>query len=101
MHVRTYVSVHAFVCTCACMYVALALMPSLVCLCLVPEVHLLHLDVAVYYYFVQLYTMYPCNFMDYLKARYGPKGELYIFKRHIAVSITLLQEHTLLQDVWY
>ena len=24
--------------------------------------------------------------MDYLKARYGPKGEVYIFKRHIAVS---------------
>ena len=48
--------------------------------------HLLHLDVAVYYYFVQLYTMYPCNFMDYLKARYGPKGEVHLFKRHIAVS---------------
>jgi len=53
----------------------------------VPEVHLLHLDVAVYYYFVQLYTMYPCNFLDYLKARYGPKGEVHLFKRHIAVSM--------------
>ena len=51
----------------------------------VPEVHLLHLDMAVNY-FVQLYTMYPCNFMDYLKARYGPKGKIYIFKRHIAVN---------------
>lgn len=60
------------------------------CVCVAPEIHLLHLDVAVYYYFVQLYTMYPCNFMDYLKARYGPKGEVYIFKRHIAVSTLLV-----------
>lgn len=60
------------------------------CSCVVPEVHLVHLDVAVYYYFVQLYTMYPCNFMDYLKARYGPKGEVYIFKRHIAVSNVII-----------
>ena len=60
------------------------------CSCVVPEVHLVHLDVAVYYYFVQLYTMYPCNFMDYLKARYGPNGEVYIFKRHIAVSNVII-----------
>ena len=28
--------------------------------------------------------------MDYLKARYGPKGEVYIFKRHIAVSCYIM-----------
>lgn len=54
----------------------------------IPRLLLLHLEGGVYHFFLQLYAMFPCNFVNYLKARYGPKGEAAIFKKHIAVSST-------------
>ena len=51
---------------------------------------LLHLEGGVYHFFLQLYAMFPCNFVNYLKARYGPKGEAAIFKKYIAVSNTCM-----------
>ncbi|XP_077864613.1 hamartin-like, partial [Saccoglossus kowalevskii] len=38
---------------------------------IVPEVHILHLQVAVYSLFHRLYGMYPCNFLSYLRSNYG------------------------------
>lgn len=52
----------------------------------IPQLLLLHLEGAVYHFFLQLYAMFPCNFVNYLKARYGPKGEAAVFRKHIAVS---------------
>ncbi|XP_071948076.1 hamartin-like [Antedon mediterranea] len=39
----------------------------------VPEIYMLHLNVAVYGLFHRLYGMYPCNFVDYLKYSYKDK----------------------------
>ena len=52
-----------------------------------PQLLLLHLEGGVYHFFLQLYAMFPCNFVNYLKARYGPKGEAAVFRKHIAVSV--------------
>ncbi|XP_033099005.1 hamartin-like [Anneissia japonica] len=39
----------------------------------VPEIYMLHLNVAVYGLFHRLYGMYPCNFVDFLKVSYKDK----------------------------
>ena len=51
-----------------------------------PELYL-HLDVAVYYFFLQLYALFPCAFTTYLRGRYGPTGEVNEFQEYIAVSL--------------
>ncbi|XP_070531599.1 hamartin-like [Ptychodera flava] len=38
---------------------------------IVPDVYIIHLQVAVYSMFHRLYGMYPCNFLSYLRERYG------------------------------
>ncbi|XP_077986849.1 hamartin-like [Glandiceps talaboti] len=38
---------------------------------IVPDIFILHLQVAVYSLFHRLYGMYPCNFLSYLRERYG------------------------------
>jgi len=53
---------------------------------LIPHELYLHLDVAVYYFFLQLYALFPCNLSTYLRGRYGPTGEVYEFQEYIAVS---------------
>ena len=47
---------------------------------------LLSVKVAVYFLFLQLYSLYPCSFVQYLKGRFGPTGEVHIYQEHIAVS---------------
>lgn len=39
-----------------------------------------------YYLFLQLYALYPCSFLQYLKGRFGPTGEVQIYQECIAVS---------------
>ena len=51
-----------------------------------PELYL-HLDVAVYYFFLQLYALFPCGLTTYLRGRYGPTGEVNEFQEYIAVSL--------------
>jgi hypothetical protein len=53
---------------------------------LAPRPLYLHLDVAVYYLFLQLYALFPCNFFTFLRGRYGPLGERSDFRQYIAVS---------------
>ena len=54
---------------------------------LTPKPLYLHLDVAVYYLFLQLYALFPCNFFTFLRGRYGPMGERGDFRQYIAVSL--------------
>ena len=51
-----------------------------------PKALYLHLDVAVYYLFLQLYALFPRNFFTFLRGRYGPTGERRDFHQFIAVS---------------
>lgn len=52
----------------------------------IAEEVLLSVKVAVYFLFLQLYSLYPCSFVQYLKGRFGPTGEVHIYQEHIAVS---------------
>ena len=54
---------------------------------LTPKPLYLHLDVAVYYLFLQLYALFPCNFFTFLRGRYGPTGERSDFRQYISVSL--------------
>ena len=54
---------------------------------LAPKPLYLHLDVAIYYLFLQLYALFPCNFFTFLRGRYGPTGERRYFQQYIAVSL--------------
>ena len=38
------------------------------------ELHL-HLDVAVYYFFMQLYALFPCNLSQFLRAHYAHSSQ--------------------------
>ena len=51
------------------------------------ELHL-HLDVAVYYFFMQLYALFPCNLSQFLSAYYAHSSqeEVAKFQEHIVVS---------------
>ena len=42
---------------------------------------------AVYYFFLQLYALFPCALTTYLRGRYGPTGEVNEFQEYIAVSL--------------
>ena len=52
----------------------------------IAEEVLLSVKVAIYFLFLQLYSLYPCSFVQYLKGRFGPTGEVHIYQEHIAVS---------------
>lgn len=53
---------------------------------LTPKELFLNLDVAVYYFFLQLYSMFPVSLFGYLRGRYGPTGEVEEFQEYIVVS---------------
>lgn len=50
----------------------------------VPEIHLFHLQISLYVLFVQLYSMYPCSFVLYLKQQYSATDNL-VFTHTIKV----------------
>ena len=56
---------------------------------LTPKELCLHLDVAVYYFFLQLYALFPNNLFQYLRHHYGHSaiGEVNKFHESIAVSV--------------
>lgn len=69
------------------MYVVMCVWHSIVSLIVkLPRELFLGLDMAVFYFFLQLYALYPCKFLQYLKARFGPTGEVEMYTEHIAVS---------------
>ena len=55
------------------------------------ELHL-HLEVAVYYFFMQLYALFPCNLSQFLRSHYthSSQEEVVKFQQHIVVSTLLL-----------
>lgn len=53
----------------------------------------LGLDIAVFYLFLQLYALYPCMFINYLKARFGPTGEVDTYNETIAPLFHHVQLH--------
>ena len=54
-----------------------------------PEVHLLHLHVAVYMFFHRLYAMYPNNFLAYLRVTYSKPSKQKLFQKAIKVRILI------------
>ena len=50
-----------------------------------PEVHLLHLHVAVYMFFHRLYAMYPNNFLMYLRNLHNEPSKRSLFQDMIKV----------------
>ncbi|XP_019858430.1 PREDICTED: hamartin-like [Amphimedon queenslandica] len=59
----------------------------------VSEEVLLSVRVAVYFLFLQLYSLYPCSFVQYLKGRFGPTGEVHIYQEYIAPLFQYVQLH--------
>ena len=55
------------------------------------ELHL-HLEVAVYYFFMQLYALFPCNLSQFLQSHYAHSNqeEVAKFQQHIVVSTVIL-----------
>ena len=55
------------------------------------ELHL-HLEVAVYYFFMQLYALFPCNLSQFLQSHYAHSSqeEVAKFQQNIVVSTVIL-----------
>lgn len=53
---------------------------------LTPKELCLNLDVAIYYFFLQLYALFPNNFFQYLRTHYSQPDTLERFNESIAVS---------------
>lgn len=50
-----------------------------------PEIHLFHLQISLYVLFVQLYSMYPCSFVLFLKQQYSAPANHLVFTHTIKV----------------
>ncbi|XP_022179521.1 hamartin isoform X3 [Myzus persicae] len=57
----------------------------------VPEIHLFHLQISLYVLFVQLYSMYPCSFVLYLKQQYSTPD--LVFTHTIKPMIETMRMH--------
>ncbi|XP_019640975.1 PREDICTED: hamartin-like [Branchiostoma belcheri] len=62
----------------------------------IPDVYLLHLHIAVYALFHRLYSMYPCNFLAYLRAYYSTRDHMEVFEDSIKPMLERVRMHPLL-----
>ncbi|XP_035683676.1 hamartin-like [Branchiostoma floridae] len=62
----------------------------------IPDVYLLHLHIAVYALFHRLYSMYPCNFLAYLRAYYSTRDHIDVFEYTIKPMLERVRMHPLL-----
>ncbi|XP_066295412.1 hamartin-like [Branchiostoma lanceolatum] len=62
----------------------------------IPDVYLLHLHIAVYALFHRLYSMYPCNFLAYLRAYYSTRDNIGVFEDTIKPMLERVRMHPLL-----
>lgn len=55
---------------------------------LTPQELVLHLDVSVYYFFLQLYALFPCNLFSFFKSfcETSTRAQVNSFQEFIAVS---------------
>ncbi|XP_025416247.1 hamartin isoform X2 [Sipha flava] len=59
----------------------------------VPEIHLFHLRISLYVLFVQLYSMYPCSFVLYLKQQYSVADNNLVFTHTIKPMVETMRMH--------
>jgi hypothetical protein len=52
----------------------------------IPREIFLGIKAAIFFLFLQLYALYPCSLVSYLKGRFGPTGEIQVYLEHISVS---------------
>ncbi|XP_050534357.1 hamartin isoform X2 [Daktulosphaira vitifoliae] len=58
-----------------------------------PEIHLFHLQISLYVLFVQLYSMYPCSFVSFLKLEYSKKDNHVVFNHTIKPMLETMRMH--------
>ena len=61
-----------------------------------PDIYLLHLQVAVYSLFHRLYGMYPCNLLTYLRATYNKPDNMQVFEQTIRPMLERVRMHPML-----
>ncbi|VVC28745.1 Hypothetical protein CINCED_3A011113 [Cinara cedri] len=59
----------------------------------VPEIYLFHLQISLYVLFVQLYSMYPCSFVLYLKQHYSTPDNQLVFTHTIKPMVDTMRMH--------
>ncbi|CAH1709062.1 hamartin isoform X2 [Aphis gossypii] len=59
----------------------------------VSEIHLFHLQISLYVLFVQLYSMYPCSFVLYLKQQYSTSDNHLVFTHTIKPMVETMRMH--------